>query len=421
VLTAARLKRTQLAFLKFLRDNNGKTVGPDALLKHHELQARSWKVYWSSGRYAPYLTRHADGTFTINVAADVDDIAFYRQVTQKVSGRSPAPAALQSPLARALLEKSKENMILALELYNRPSLKNRLDGFCMLFCAAWDQLLKAEMLRATGDEAIFTGNVANGRKETHALRRCIEKQLPDTTDPVRKNLFAIVDLRDAATHLLMPEILSTYSQLFQSGVRNFAQRYERCCNEKFLPPTSTGLLVLVHEGPPMNALTMNQLYGETTAEELMTMCQAIDASVGTQPDERFAVHLEHKLVLAKRPGDADISLSTGNSGPINGVFITKIKEVSTDETYPHTFKDVVARIEEILGGKQRQNLRLVVDKEVWQAGQNDYHRLQPKPRTPKYSEKSIARAVELIEMPGYLEKAKQFASTKRKRSQSKDA
>lgn len=37
-------------------------------------------------------------------------------------------------------------MMLALELYNRPSLDNRLDAFVLCFCTAWEQLLKAPAL-----------------------------------------------------------------------------------------------------------------------------------------------------------------------------------------------------------------------------------------------------------------------------------
>jgi hypothetical protein len=413
-LTAPKLTAKQKEFLKFLRSTNGTVVQLPALLKSSGLSDRSWRVYWTSGRYAPYLTRNADGTFTVHMKAVVDDDAFYRQVTQKVSGRVQT-SAIRNPLVPPLLEKSRENMILALELYNRPSLKNRLDGFCMLFCTAWDQLLKAEMLTVDGEGALYTGSNVNGRQETYSLRRCIERRMPEPADPVRKNLLEIVNLRDAATHLLMPEILSTYSQLFQAGVKNFAQRYEACCNEKFLPPTSTGLLVLVHEGPTPTATTMAQLYGETTAQELFAMCQAIDASVRTEPDARYAVPMEHKLVFAKKPGDADITLLSGPGAPLNGIVVIKEKLISMDQKYPHLFKDVVHAVEQKLSAsKQSGALQLVLSKEGWRESENEYHHQQPKPAVHKYSEKAVVRAVELISTKGYLDTAKKWQSDKRK-------
>lgn len=37
-------------------------------------------------------------------------------------------------------------MMLALELYNRPSIENRMDAFVMCFCTSWEQLLKAILI-----------------------------------------------------------------------------------------------------------------------------------------------------------------------------------------------------------------------------------------------------------------------------------
>jgi hypothetical protein len=46
-------------------------------------------------------------------------------------------------LVSSLIERSRTNAGLALELINRPELPNRLDAFLLLFVTAWEQLLKA--------------------------------------------------------------------------------------------------------------------------------------------------------------------------------------------------------------------------------------------------------------------------------------
>ena len=58
-------------------------------------------------------------------------------------------------------------MLLALELYNRPSLDNRLDSFILCFCVAWEQLLKAMLIEKK--EKISYSNLNITRTESEKL------------------------------------------------------------------------------------------------------------------------------------------------------------------------------------------------------------------------------------------------------------
>lgn len=42
-----------------------------------------------------------------------------------------------------LLEKSKEAFIMAIELYNKPTIKYRVEGFSLFICNAWELMLKS--------------------------------------------------------------------------------------------------------------------------------------------------------------------------------------------------------------------------------------------------------------------------------------
>src|SRR5690606_13742976 len=67
------------------------------------------------------------------------------------------PMSVNAPqtLSERLFAKAQENFVLALELYNRPSLLNRLESFAMLHCTAWEQLLKGKLIQDRGDAFIF--------------------------------------------------------------------------------------------------------------------------------------------------------------------------------------------------------------------------------------------------------------------------
>ncbi|MFC2059608.1 DUF3644 domain-containing protein [Chloroflexota bacterium] len=49
-------------------------------------------------------------------------------------------------LTRNLRDSSIEAFILALETINRPSIRYRMEAFCILYCNAWELLIKAKLL-----------------------------------------------------------------------------------------------------------------------------------------------------------------------------------------------------------------------------------------------------------------------------------
>ncbi|HEQ8459416.1 TPA: DUF3644 domain-containing protein, partial [Streptococcus pyogenes] len=49
-------------------------------------------------------------------------------------------------LSERLVLKSIEAFIMGLEIYNKPTIKYRIEGFSFFICNAWELMLKAEML-----------------------------------------------------------------------------------------------------------------------------------------------------------------------------------------------------------------------------------------------------------------------------------
>ena len=45
-----------------------------------------------------------------------------------------------------LIDKSVEAFILALEVYNKPTIRYRIEGFSFFICNAWELMLKAELV-----------------------------------------------------------------------------------------------------------------------------------------------------------------------------------------------------------------------------------------------------------------------------------
>jgi len=55
-------------------------------------------------------------------------------------------------IADKLLEKAKEAFVLAVEIYNKPTIKYRVEGFTFFICNAWELMLKAYLIKTKGEE-----------------------------------------------------------------------------------------------------------------------------------------------------------------------------------------------------------------------------------------------------------------------------
>ena len=54
-----------------------------------------------------------------------------------------------------LITKSQEAFILAIELYNKPTIKYRVEGFSFFICNAWELMLKANLINKFGNNSIY--------------------------------------------------------------------------------------------------------------------------------------------------------------------------------------------------------------------------------------------------------------------------
>ena len=71
-----------------------------------------------------------------------------------------------------MLAKSQEAFLLAIEIYNKPTIKYRLEGFAFFICNAWELLLKSYLIKTNGISNIYYKNKP-GR--AIALSDCIKR------------------------------------------------------------------------------------------------------------------------------------------------------------------------------------------------------------------------------------------------------
>ena len=61
----------------------------------------------------------------------------------------------EQKLYKQLVDKSTEAFTMAIEIYNKPTLKYRVEGFAFFICNAWELMLKAYLIKTQGESSIY--------------------------------------------------------------------------------------------------------------------------------------------------------------------------------------------------------------------------------------------------------------------------
>jgi predicted DNA-binding protein (UPF0278 family) len=136
------------------KESQGKAVSEEEILEASGWQKSTFSTYLNKGQLSDFLNEVREGYFEVSNSVGLS-VQQFTQLLSQSKHRRGLGHNCKSRLAKALLRKSRDNMLLALELYNRPSLENRMDGFVLCFCTAWEQLLKAILIEQEGEESIF--------------------------------------------------------------------------------------------------------------------------------------------------------------------------------------------------------------------------------------------------------------------------
>ena len=109
-------------------------------------------------------------------------------------------------LSQRLVDKSVEAFIMGLEIYNKPTIKYRIEGFSFFICNAWELMLKAEMLNR--NLSIY---FKDSPDRTLSLENVIKKIYSDDSTRIRLNLERIIELRNISTHYITEDYELKYA------------------------------------------------------------------------------------------------------------------------------------------------------------------------------------------------------------------
>lgn len=381
-----RITAEMKAFLPFLQKMEAadKSFSATDIAKATEYELKgSIKAKLSRDEWRNILVRLGPDEFKASGTIGLNDQEFAKKVSVKSMLHAPQSTAKLTTLSERLYLKAKENFILALELYNRPSLLNRLESFAMLHCAAWEQLLKGRLVEKNGEKFIFR---KDGRSKN--LSECCEAIYAQRSNRVWKNLEMIADLRNMSTHLVMPELGIAYSPIFQAGVVNFLRAYREFVSDDPIPSHAVGLLTLTTGAKGPTAVDLAVKYGQELGEQISAMIDQVSFQIEADAHPEFAIIVKHQMRFGSG-GDVDFTLEQLLAQDGRVAIIEKVRDASGDLLPGQVVAEVNRMLKEQLPVETRRDIftykgkvsdemnstdfQVLCDDQGWKKSDNEYH------------------------------------------------
>ena len=234
----------------------------------------------------------------------------------------------------ALLNKAEEAYLMSMEIINKPTINYRTEGFCFFICNAWELLLKAFLINKTQDINII--NYKDDSNRTISLDDCVEKVFTSTTDKTKNNITFIRNIRNKATHLILPEFDFILSPVFQRCLTNFNKFFKKHFPNYKLNEKVTPFIALVNPGNDENVSSLilnpaNLLLLEKVKKEL---------------DNDDSLSQTLRLISTSKETEADIKFALTKDSEEKARLINVPKNI--EKTHPYTTNEVIKRIKETL-------------------------------------------------------------------------
>lgn len=234
-----------------------------------------------------------------------------------------------------LIAKSIEAFTLAIEVYNKPTVKYRVEGFAFFICNAWELMLKAHMLKTLGEKSIYFKDNLN---RTLSINDCINKIFTNNKDPLRLNLEKIIELRDSSTHYITEEYEMVYIPLFQSCILNFNEKMNQFHSIDMTDYIPQNFLTL---SVSMKALSENEIiakYPEEIATKLLDNKSTID-DLSSNNNAKFSIRIDHYHYLTKDSTKATSMVKIDSKADASVKIIKELKD--PNETHKYTAKNCI--------------------------------------------------------------------------------
>ena len=249
---------------------------------------------------------------------------------------------------KRLIDKSIEAFIMGLEVYNKPTIRYRIEGFSFFVVNAWELLLKAEMLKRR-----FPIYYKKQPDRTVSVDVAVRKIYPDKHTRIRLNLEKIIELRNISTHYITEDYEFKYVPLFQACVLNYANELHRFQNIDISEKIAPNFLTITTKYEPLTNEQIRIKYSPEIAEKFIQQANDIDVLSNTYDSEKFSINIRQNLYITKKKEEADFKVSIAKDTGNNVAIIKDLKDPAN--THKYTFNTVITAVKERLA---KENIKI---------------------------------------------------------------
>lgn len=206
---------------------------------------------------------------------------------------------MDKKLINNLLEKSQEAFLMAIEIYNKPTISYRLEGFAFFICNAWELLLKAKMIQ--NGESIYFSDKPN---RTISLNNCVAHIFTNDKDPIRKNLDIIIGLRNTSTHFIIKEMDTIYLPFMQANVLNYSQKMFDFFEVDITEKINSSFMTLVINNTDVSSEEILSRYGEQIFNRYNKLKNETKSIIEDSSNEKLAIQVDLNIKVVKDKKDA---------------------------------------------------------------------------------------------------------------------
>ncbi len=368
------------------------------------------KAKMSRNEWSPFIQKDEDNRYyskgVLNLS--LNEFAIKISTKKRTSPYYGTKLGELSPESRNLTLISRNEFILAIELFNRPSTPNRLDAFLTHFISGFEKLLKAILIEKNGKDSIWRKPLSN--KKTKSISE-IASILYNENDSMRLNLEYLVELRNLSTHYILPELEPIASRYFQSAVFNYSKTFQSFANEPPIELKGIGLLSLIIEGTRYSQTSLKEKYGQSTAIQVKKVLEKFETKSKEINNMEFAIPIELSIGIVNKSQEPENTLANLSSS--KPIYVQKIKDPK--KTHPYMAKDLVHQIDmrlkqkyseeklaQILPKREKtkfnmQDFTCITENENWKHNSNKYHFDHGSQAKHTYSDECINFIINKIE------------------------
>lgn len=241
-------------------------------------------------------------------------------------------------IQKKLIEKSQEAFVMAIEIYNKPTIKYRVEGFSFFICNAWELMLKAYLICKYGEDSIYYKDNPN---RTITLENCLQKIFTNEKTPLRRNLLKIIELRNTSTHFITEEYEMVYIPLFQACILNFVEKMQEFHGVDMTEIVPQNFLTLAVSMKALDESIIRAKYPEEIASKIIDTNNQLEPMIA-ENNQSFAIKVEHLHFITKDKSKATSFVHIDKEAEAGVKIIKELKD--PNNTHKFTMKNAIKEI-----------------------------------------------------------------------------